>query len=196
MIEGAAQFNCALLAEQAFVPEMVQLNHDLNFLYLIARTVLPKDVLETLMYCEDFEEPSEEDLCEIELLIESKAPIALTFDPHWLSLWTNRFGDPLLDAETFRMSSSNVLMEIGNKPKTIEEVQGQYMGLLRISPEGWAEIAKIRATLTTKERDQMHMTGTLQKVIQAERLKIIAIPYYKDWGEVDSQEDLKFYNAS
>ena len=51
------------------VPQMVQLNHDLNLLYTIARTQLPKDILEALMYCEDFEEPSEEDLIEVKLLI-------------------------------------------------------------------------------------------------------------------------------
>jgi hypothetical protein len=51
------------------VPTQVQINHDLNFLYTIARTVLPKDILEALMYGEDFEEPSEEDLIEVKLLI-------------------------------------------------------------------------------------------------------------------------------
>jgi hypothetical protein len=50
------------------VPTQVQINHDLNFLYSIARTVLPKDILETLMYGSDFEEPSYEDIIEIKTL--------------------------------------------------------------------------------------------------------------------------------
>ena len=47
------------------------MNHDLNFLYTIARTVLPKDVLETLMYGSDFDDPSVKDINEIKKLIES-----------------------------------------------------------------------------------------------------------------------------
>ena len=64
---------------------------------------------------------------------------------NWLALWERRFGDPLLDAETFRLSSDGSLLEIGNKPRNVEEVEGQYMGLLRFSPEGWTEFLKIRS---------------------------------------------------
>ena len=66
-------------------------------------------------------------------LIESKADISLTYDPNWLELWTKRFGDPLLDAETFRLNPDGTLAEIGKKPKTVEEIQGQYMGLLKFA---------------------------------------------------------------
>ena len=55
----------------------------------------------------------------------------MTYDPNWLGLWIQRFGDPLLDAETFRLTPEHTLAEIGNKPKSVEEVQGQYMGLLQ-----------------------------------------------------------------
>lgn len=57
------------MIEDAFMPDSAKINFDLNFLYAIARTQLPKDILEALMYCEDFEEPSEEDLIEVRLLI-------------------------------------------------------------------------------------------------------------------------------
>ena len=57
------------------IPIVQQLNFDLNLLYTIARTVLPKDILEGLMYGSDFEEPTEEDLIEINLLIESNKKV-------------------------------------------------------------------------------------------------------------------------
>lgn len=132
----------------------------------------------------------------VQTLIASTAKLAVTYDPNWLRLWTRRFGDPLLDAETFRLTAKNTLAEIGNKPKSVEEIQGQYMGLLRFTPESWAEVMLIRATLTQEQCDKMHMTGTLQEVINAQRLSIEAVPYEGDWGEVDSAQDLASYHSS
>lgn len=129
----------------------------------------------------------------VQSLMGCTASLAVTYDPNWLEMWTQRFGDPLQDAETFRLTTEHTLAEIGNKPTSVDEVQGQYMGLLRITPEGWSEVIRIRSGLTSEQCDKMHMTGTLQKVIDAGRLKIAAVPYNGDWGEVDSAEDLASY---
>lgn len=126
-------------------------------------------------------------------LIESQAKLAVTYDDNWRSLWEKRFGDPLLDAETFRMDENNLLLEIGNKPMTVSEIEGQYMGLLRFTPEGWDEVERIRSALSPDQRDRMHMTGTLQKVIEEGRVPIAALPYHEAWGEVDSADDLVAY---
>jgi choline kinase len=126
----------------------------------------------------------------VQSLMSCEASLAVTYDPNWLELWTHRFGDPLLDAETFRLTPEHTLAEIGNKPTSANEVQGQYMGLLRFTPEGWAEVLRIRSGLTSEQCDKMHMTGTLQKVIDASRVAIAAVPYAGEWGEVDSAEDL------
>lgn len=128
----------------------------------------------------------------VQSLMTCEASLAVTYDPNWLGLWTQRFGDPLLDAETFRLTSQHTLAEIGNKPTSVDEVQGQYMGLLRFTPEGWTEVLRIRTGLTSEQCDKMHMTGTLQKVIDAGRVVIAAVPYAGEWGEVDSAEDLMF----
>jgi L-glutamine-phosphate cytidylyltransferase len=123
-------------------------------------------------------------------LLECEGGLAITYDANWKKLWEQRFEDPLVDAETFRLDSEGMLAEIGNKPKTVEEVEGQYMGLLRFSPDGWAEVQKIRDGLTAKERDAMHMTGTLQRVIDAGNFPISAVLYKGEWGEFDSPTDL------
>jgi len=126
-------------------------------------------------------------------LMSSTDALAITHDPNWLALWTERFGDPLLDAETFRLTPGGALVEIGSKPTSVEDVQGQYMGLLRFTPEGWAEIARLRCAMPPEERDKAHMTGTLQQVIDAGRVPIQAFAYNGEWGEVDSAEDLHLY---
>jgi len=130
----------------------------------------------------------------VRLLMESQAALAVTYDPNWLELWKQRFGDPLVDAETFRLNRDQTLAEIGKRPKSVEEVQGQYMGLLRFMPMGWAEILRSRVGLPLTECDRMDMTATLQKVIEASRIPIAAIPNTGEWGEVDSAEDLATYN--
>ena len=134
------------------------------------------------------------DVSAVTSLITSQSSLAVTYDPNWLALWTKRFGDPLLDAETFRLNPAGSLIEIGNIPKTIEEVQGQYMGLLRISPVGWREILQIRASLTSEECDLISMTSTLQRVIDAGHISVSAIAYEGEWGEVDNAEDLFNYD--
>ncbi len=134
------------------------------------------------------------DVSAVTSLITSQSSLAVTYDPNWLALWTKRFGDPLLDAETFRLNPAGSLIEIGNIPKTIKEVQGQYMGLLRISPVGWREILQIRASLTSEECDLISMTSTLQRVIDAGHISVSAIAYEGEWGEVDNAEDLFNYD--
>ena len=131
----------------------------------------------------------------VTLLMEKPMPLAITYDPNWLALWTRRFGNPLLDAETFRLNLDNTVSEIGNKPKSVEEIQGQYMGLLRFEPEGWREVLRICSALTSVESDKIHMTWVLQKIIESGKVSINAISYNGEWGEVDSVKDLEAYHS-
>lgn len=129
----------------------------------------------------------------VELLINCDANIAITYDPNWLELWTGRFGDPLLDAETFKLNNDGTLGDIGNKPKTIEEVQGQYMGLLKFTPVGWDKIESIRSIMKIADRDSIHMTGIMQILIKQFEFEIMTKKYLGKWGEVDSKIDLMYY---
>ena len=129
----------------------------------------------------------------VELLIESAADVAITYDPNWEQLWTDRFGDPLLDAESFRINADGSLANIGEKPESVDEIQGQYMGLLRFSPQGWAEVDALRSQLTDEQRDKMHMTGTLQMLLDRSSVPVMATSYEGKWGEVDTEEDLRCY---
>lgn len=134
------------------------------------------------------------DMSAVTSLMNMAVDLAITYDPNWLKLWQQRFDDPLIDAETFKLDDTSHLVEIGNQPKSIEEVEGQYMGLLRFTPNAWQEVKRIRFELSQTERDSMHMTGTLQKVIEHRNIAITAVAYQSEWGEVDSEEDLKSYH--
>lgn len=125
----------------------------------------------------------------IRLLVASDADLAITYDPNWLAKWSKRFDNPLDDAETFRIDANGRVLEIGNKPKTIEEVQGQYMGLLKFTPASWSAVEKLRSSMTAADCDRIHMTGTLQKLIEAGQ-HIQGVSVRSGWGEFDSDDDL------
>jgi len=131
----------------------------------------------------------------VRLLMASDAPLAIVYDPKWEHLWRDRFGDPLLDAETFKLANNGVLTEIGGKPETINEIEGQYMGLLRFTPRAWEDIDAMRRALPNQNQDTLDMTSALQGTIDRGNISVTAIPYRGAWGEIDSQEDLLVYQS-
>ena len=65
-------------------------------------------------------------------LIQDKNEISITIDKNWKDYWSKRYDNPLLDLETL-VKENNRLIEIGKKPKDYSKIQGQYMGLIKIS---------------------------------------------------------------
>lgn len=131
----------------------------------------------------------------VSALLQSAAALALTYDPHWQALWERRFGDPLADAETFRRHADGSLAEIGGRPRSLSEVEGQYMGLLLFRPEAWAALGAFRRRLDPELRARMHFTGSLQGLLEQGGLRIEALPYEGVWGEVDNEQDLRAYQG-
>lgn len=127
-------------------------------------------------------------------LASSNENIALTFDPEWLNLWRQRFSDPLSDAETFRLDSASCVIEIGNTPTALDQIQGQFMGLVKLSPAGWHEICSAISSMSLSDRSKIQMTGVLQKVVDNGKIPVVAIPYDGEWGEVDQPTDLGVYH--
>lgn len=130
----------------------------------------------------------------VQELIQCSAALAITYDPHWLTLWRARFDDPLKDAETFRLDEDHCLAEIGNSPRSVDEIQGQYMGLLRIDPSGWSALKCVYEGLQAFEQNDLHLTQLLQRVVEGGSVRVQAIPYTASWGEVDSPQDLSVYD--
>ncbi|MBK3732703.1 choline kinase [Azospirillum brasilense] len=122
-------------------------------------------------------------------LMAAPGDIAITYDPNWLSLWSRRFADPLDDAETFRVDARGRLVEIGARPKSLAEVEGQYMGLLRLTPAGWRTVTDYLGGLPAAEADRLDMTGLLSRLL-SRGVEIQAVPIADPWCEVDQPSDL------
>ena len=128
----------------------------------------------------------------IKNLSENKDEIAISYDPKWKELWQKRFVNPLDDCETFLCDGDNYLLEIGNKPEAIDDVQGQYMGLLKITPKGFCEIQRALSGMPEQFVQKLDMTGML-KILLKRGTRIKCLANKEDWGEVDSQLDLYLY---
>jgi choline kinase len=126
----------------------------------------------------------------ISRLISADGDISITYDPNWLSIWQKRFENPLDDAETFQINEKNYLLSIGHKPKSLDEIQGQYMGLLKITPTGWATIKNLLHHLPQEQIDKISMTELLNLLIMQSQ-KIYATPIKEKWFEFDNQHDYK-----
>ena len=118
--------------------------------------------------------------------------LVISFDRAWRQLWTQRFADPLADAETFRTDASGRLTEIGNKTTNIGEIEGQYMGLLKFTPRAWGAVATLLAGLDPEARDRLDMTSLLRHLLGL-KFPIATFGTQGQWGEVDNPTDLALY---
>ena len=131
----------------------------------------------------------------LKALIKSKADIAVTIDKKWEGYWRERNENPLDDAETLKLRKDGTISEIGQKPSSLEEIEGQYMGLMKFSSEGVRQIksafhsALESGKLLGKEVENSYMTDLLQSIVNIGG-KVASVQIDEDWVEVDTVEDL------
>ena len=126
-------------------------------------------------------------------LIPAPGSLVISYDRGWRRLWTRRFDDPLADAETFRIDTEGRLLEIGGKTASIDDIQGQHMGLLKFTPEAWLAVEALLGSLDAAERDRLDMTGMLRRLIAGNHLPIHTLAIDGHWGEIDKPEDAALY---
>ncbi len=132
----------------------------------------------------------------LQRLIDAKADLAITIDTEWRALWQQRMEDPLADAETLQLDTHGKVIDLGRKPKSYDEIQGQYMGLIKISGKIIDQVRQIYHALDRTEVydgkpfPQMFMTTFLRILIQA-GIPCQAVPVQGGWLEVDAPSDLE-----
>jgi L-glutamine-phosphate cytidylyltransferase len=126
-------------------------------------------------------------------LAAADGELVISYDRRWRQLWARRFSDPLSDAETFRLDSAGRLLEIGGKTTRIEDIEGQYMGLLKFTPPAWAKIESLLAKLDPTARDRLDMTGLLRRLLAEKEIPIHTFGTDAQWGEIDAPGDMQLY---
>lgn len=128
----------------------------------------------------------------IRQLVFCQKELAITYYTGFLELWQKRFANPLDDLETFQVSREGILIEIGHRPQSFEEVQGQYMGLLHFEPSGWAKVRQAICLPMEKPVERLDLTTLLHHLL-LQGHEIYAIPTDELWLECDNQEDIALY---
>ncbi|MCW8901348.1 MAG: phosphocholine cytidylyltransferase family protein [Gammaproteobacteria bacterium] len=129
----------------------------------------------------------------VKKLINFPGNIVVTYDPNWSNLWLMRLENPLSDAETFRLNGDQVI-EIGLRAASLHEIEGQYMGLVKYTPAGWAMVTEYLKKFTQEEIDKLDITKLLQGLI-ASGVIVNAVAISDQWFEVDTESDLKIYES-
>lgn len=140
----------------------------------------------------------------LEKLIESKYDCSVVIDKSWKKYWSLRFNEPLEDAESLQMDENNFIMNIGQKISNINEVHGQYIGLMKFQNNGLSILKKFYKDAKDKSMnsnilnpkirfEQSYMTDFLQGMIK-EKIKLKGILINNGWLELDSIEDYQIYN--
>lgn len=133
----------------------------------------------------------------LERLIEDKSDFSVVVDENWRELWEGRMEDPLLDAEIMKLDSDGNITELGKKPKSFDEIQGQYIGLIKISKNVVAQIREFyhcldkTITYDGKDFNNMYMTSFIQMIID-QLMPAKAVKIQGGWLEVDAPSDLEY----
>ena len=85
--------------------------------------------------------------------------------------------------------------EIGNRTTREEDIQGQFMGLLRIAPAGWRKIEAFLSRLDPATADRLDVTALLQRLIAGGEA-VAGVPIAEPWCEIDSPSDLERYQSA
>jgi L-glutamine-phosphate cytidylyltransferase len=134
----------------------------------------------------------------IKKLLHDPRDIVIACDDDWHDYWSQRFEDPLSDAETFEKGSNGRVLSLGKKTTNPEKIQGQYIGLIKLSPKGcdlikWAyqkaEMSPDEVWSSGRNINQAYMTDLLNHFASEGLLHYVSIN--RGWIEVDDHSDLE-----
>ena len=135
----------------------------------------------------------------LESILESDAPLNVCVDRNWQALWKVRMENPLSDAETLKTTPEGWITELGKKPLGYEDIQGQYMGLIKIRKDKVKDFIETydamdkTAIYDGKDYCNMYMTSYIQHLID-NSWQVRSVDVWSGWLEVDSVEDLEIYH--
>ena len=121
--------------------------------------------------------------------------ISIAISTNWLELWKRRMDNPLSDAESLKIGVDGNIRELGNKTNSYENIEGQYMGLMKIKKKILPNIIRKYYDYKCKNLDDissfnnMYMTTFLQNLIN-DGFKLSPVKITDEWLEVDQPNDL------
>lgn len=130
----------------------------------------------------------------VEALLDCDEPVSIIVDRQWRRLWDERFEDPLDDAETIKVDDSGRILSIGNTPNSYDEIDAQYIGLLKVRNDYISDFIDAYRNLDAQTDGYVSIDATafLQWLID-QGWHLQAVPIDGGWIEIDTISDLKLY---
>ena len=141
------------------------------------------------------------DISVLQQLMNNNSEFVTIVDKNWRDLWKLRMDDPLSDAESMKIDNRGNILELGQKPRDYNDIEGQYIGLTKISKSIVAKVIDYYHSLDQsgcfdgKDYDNMYMTSFIQ-LIADNLVPVKAQTIQGGWLEFDCQEDLVKYNRN
>lgn len=138
-------------------------------------------------------------------LIQSEDDISIVVDKNWQQYWSLRFENPLDDAESLIIDKTQHIREIGQKTDTFENIQAQYIGLMKFSGDGLLKIKtmyeKFKKMSETGPNplnpdlsfEKSYLTDFLQTLIKND-CELKSVQINGGWLELDSMADYELYS--
>lgn len=136
-------------------------------------------------------------------LVAAPGDLTLTIDPHWRGAYEGRTDHPVSEAELAAVDAEGLVRAVGKGVVPAAEAHGEFIGLLRASPEGAAWM------LRTFERRRREAGALLRPYGRAPRLEVaylsdllndliaqglpissVDIARRDAWREIDTVQDL------
>lgn len=142
----------------------------------------------------------------LQAILKTDEDIVVANDVMWFKYWSERFANPLDDAESFRIGANNKVVEIGKKTNDLNRIQGQFIGLIKCNQSGIDDIkstysaclddseSKENAWGSGRNLEMAYMTDLLNEMAGKGRLH--HTPINRGWFEIDSMSDLNVAERS
>jgi L-glutamine-phosphate cytidylyltransferase len=136
----------------------------------------------------------------LQSILKANNPISVIVDKAWHPYWAQRIENPLDDAETLKLDAQNNMTEIGQIPKSLADIEGQYIGLMRFQGTGLQQFCQLheqekiafekgtQSVSQQRKLPDLYMTDMLQALIR-QKTTLNAVFIEGKWLEIDSISD-------
>lgn len=125
----------------------------------------------------------------LDTLIDLNNDCSVFYDINWRRTWERRYKNPLDDLETFWLSEKNEILGIGSRARSLDEIDGQFMGLVHFSAFGWECFVEY-ITLFEGDVKGAHFTKILNDLILRKWMNVCGVGFDGFWAEIDTVNDL------
>ena len=140
----------------------------------------------------------------LEALINDPCDIVIASDSKWKRYWSERFDNPLDDAESFVKGKAKSVKSLGQKETNLNNIEGQFIGLIKLSNKGCDDIISTYNecyNLTSSSENAWESNRSLKLAYMTDLLNFLAKQnklsfneINRGWVEIDDLKDLEIAN--